>query len=91
PITDALNAYAEDVLGRLRAEGLRAEADPRSDKIGAKIRDATIQRVPFMLVVGKREADAGKVAVRRRPGEDLGPMDLESFLALALESIRDRS
>ncbi len=91
PITDAQAPYADTVVERLRGEGLRADADRRGDKIGAKIRDATLERVPYLLVVGGREAAAGKVAVRRRSGEDLGPMDVEAFLALAHESIRARS
>ena len=80
PITEAQNEYAEAVLARLQAAGVRAEADLRGDKIGAKIRDATLERVPYMLVVGKREAEGRQVAVRTRAGEDLGPQALEAFL-----------
>ena len=63
------------------------EADFGSDKIGSKIRQATIERVPYMLVVGSREADAGQVAVRERSGTDLGAMSIEAFLALARDRI----
>ncbi len=87
PITEAENAYAKTVLAALNAAGLRAEADYGSDKIGSKIRQATIERVPYMLVVGGREAAAGQVAVRERSGEDRGAMSLEAFLTLARERI----
>ncbi len=90
PITGAEDAYAEEVASRLRAADLRVETDLRSDKIGAKIRDATLERVPLMLVVGKREAAEGKVAVRLRSGEDLGPMGLDELTGLAHEMIRAR-
>jgi len=91
PITDETVPYAESVREKLAAGGLRVELDDRNEKIGAKIRDATLQRVPFMLVVGKREAEGGKVAVRARSGEDLGPMDLDQFLEMATGMIRERS
>jgi threonyl-tRNA synthetase len=91
PITDAQNAYGATVLERLRAAGLRAEIDPRGDKVGAKIRQATLERVPYMLVVGAREAEAGAVAVRERTGEDRGPMAVEAFLDLARARIIQRT
>ena len=91
PITDEILPYAESVRERLVAAGIRVEVDGRNEKVGAKIRDATLQRVPYMLVVGKREAQGGKVAVRARSGEDLGPMDLDAFLEMAAGMIRERS
>ena len=91
PITDETLPYGESVRERLAAAGIRVELDGRNEKIGAKIRDATLQRVPYMLVVGKREAEGGKVAVRARSGEDLGPMDLDVFLEMATGMIRERS
>ncbi len=90
-ITEAQADYAKRVERDLIAAGIRAEADVRGDKIGAKIRDATLQRVPYMLVVGGREAEGGQVAVRERSGEDLGPMNLDAFLALVREKIEARS
>jgi threonyl-tRNA synthetase len=91
PITEAQNAYAKEVLGKLEAAGLRAEIDLANEKVGAKIRQATIERIPYMLVIGGREAAAGQAAVRERSGEDRGPMDLEAFLALARERIASRT
>jgi threonyl-tRNA synthetase len=91
PIAEGQDAYAKEVLVRLRAEGLRADADLRGDKIGAKIRQATIERVPYMLVVGGREAASGQVAVREQSGADRGAMGLDAFVALAKERIAARS
>jgi threonyl-tRNA synthetase len=90
PITEAFNAYGEKVHAGLRAAGLRAEIDVAGDKVGAKIRQATIERIPYMLVVGGREAESGQVAVRERSGKDLGAMTLEAFLDLARARIARR-
>jgi threonyl-tRNA synthetase len=89
-ITESQNPYGEKVLAALRAAGIRAEFDGRGDKIGSKIRDALLERVPYLLVVGAREAETGRVAVRERSGEDRGPMDLAAFLETARERIRAR-
>ncbi len=78
-ITDKQQDYARGVEKRLRDGNLRVEADLRNEKIGFKIREHTLQRVPYLLVVGKREAQEGSVAVRTREGEDLGPMVVEDF------------
>ncbi len=74
PITDAQNDYAEGVASELRAAGFRAAADVRSEKVGRKIRDAELDKVPAMLVVGAKEAEAGTVAVRRHGVGDTGAM-----------------
>jgi threonyl-tRNA synthetase len=88
PITDRINAYGEEVRARCAVLGFRAKLDDRSEKIGAKIRDAQLQKVPFMLVLGDREAAEKTVAVRSRRGGDEGALPLEAFLerAQALES-----
>ncbi|MFP4245391.1 MAG: threonine--tRNA ligase [Ectothiorhodospira sp.] len=78
-ITDRQDAYAREVVQTLRARGLRVDADLRNEKIGFKIREHTLQRVPYLLVMGDREMDTRTVAVRTRSGEDLGSMDLESL------------
>ena len=73
--------YAEQVLEQLHAAGLRCEIDDRNERMNAKIRDAQNQHVPYMLVVGDREAESGAVAVRRRENsEDLGAMEVGEFL-----------
>ena len=72
--------YAEKVEARLAAAGKRVRLDDRNEKLGYKIREAQIQKVPYMLVVGAREEEAGKVAVRLRSGEDLGAIDVEELL-----------
>jgi len=82
PITEALNDYARGVVATLAAAGVRVELDASSDKVGAKIRQATIERIPYMLVVGQREAAGGQVAVRERSGDDKGAMTVEAFLDL---------
>ena len=72
PIADRHNDYAEKVYSQLREAGIRADLDVRSERVNAKIRDAQMQKIPYMLVVGDREADANAAAVRLRTGENLG-------------------
>jgi threonyl-tRNA synthetase len=78
-ITDRQDAYAAEVAESLKKQGFRAVADLRNEKIGFKIREHTLQRVPYLLVVGDREQEGRAVAVRTRGGEDLGSMPLASF------------
>lgn len=79
PITDRINDYAETVAEDLRRSGFRVETNTKSDKIGAKIRDAQLQKVPYMLVLGDKELEEGKVAVRERRQGDIGAMTPEEF------------
>src|SRR5262245_2151784 len=72
--------YAAQVADRLRSAGFRVEADLRNEKIAYKIREHSLQKLPYQLIVGDKERAAGKVAVRTRGGEDLGPTDLEAFV-----------
>ncbi len=81
PIADRHQPYADEVAGKLRETGFRVEVDARSERMNAKIRNAQLQKVPYMLVAGDREAEAGTVAVRVRTGEDLGAVPLADFLA----------
>jgi threonyl-tRNA synthetase len=83
PIADRHVAYAQQVAERLKALDFRVEVDQRNERMQAKIRDAQLQKVPFMLVVGDKEAEAGAVSVRRRTGEDLKAKPLDEFVALA--------
>jgi len=82
PITDRINEYAEQIAAELAADGFRVEANTKSDKIGAKIRDAQMQKVPFMLVLGDKELDERNVAVRERSLGDLGTFSLDEFKRL---------
>ncbi len=90
PIADRHIEYARSAAERLREAGLRVQVDERGERMNAKIRDAQLQKIPFMLVVGDREAEAGTLAVRLRSGEDLGALPLERFLARAGEDIAAR-
>jgi threonyl-tRNA synthetase len=90
PIADRHVDYARSVRARLRAAGLRAEVDERQEKINLKIREAELQKVPFMLVVGDREASDGKVAVRRHGMKDEGPQPLERFIERAIEEVASK-
>ncbi|MCB1607340.1 MAG: threonine--tRNA ligase, partial [Xanthomonadales bacterium] len=81
-ITDAQADFAAEVSKTLQSKGFRVQADLRNEKVGYKIREHTLQRIPFLLVVGDREKASGSVAVRRRTGEDLGSMTVEAFIDL---------
>ena len=87
PVTDRAAEYADQVAAQLDGQGFRVEVDHRSEKIGKKIREATLEKVPYMLVVGDRDMENGTVSVRRRSGEDLGAMSLEGFSALLREAV----
>jgi threonyl-tRNA synthetase len=91
PITDRINNYAESVTQQLREAGLRVELNVRSDKIGAKIRDAQLQKIPFMLVLGDREMEDRKVAVRERTKGNLGAMTLDEFREMATRLVMTRA
>jgi threonyl-tRNA synthetase len=90
PIADRHAEYARRVAARLTDAGLLAEVDDRQEKIGYKIREAQLQKVPYMLVTGDREAAEGTVAVRSRTGGDLGAQDLDAFVAAAGEEVRTK-
>lgn len=89
-ITDEQIDYAQQVVAQLIEAGLRTEADIRSEKLGFKIREAQLEKIPYMLVVGNREASSGQVAVRLRNGEDLGPMNVSDFIKLAADEIAEK-
>ncbi|MCI8619973.1 MAG: threonine--tRNA ligase [Oscillospiraceae bacterium] len=84
PITDRAHAYTEEIVGKLKDAGIRAEGDFRSEKLGYKIREAQKEKIPYMLVVGDQEAENGTVAVRTRAGGDEGVVAFEAFLAQCL-------
>jgi threonyl-tRNA synthetase len=89
PIADRHLAYAGMVAEQLRQAGLRVEVDDRGERMNAKIRDAQNQKIPYMLVIGDREVEQGTVSVRLRTEEDLGAMDLHSFIEQAQKDIRE--
>lgn len=79
PITDRAHDYAQEIVDRLRDAGIRAESDYRSEKLGYKIREAQMQKIPYMLVVGDRDMENQTVSVRTRAGVDLGAMSVDDF------------
>jgi threonyl-tRNA synthetase len=91
PITDRINDYADGIAAKLREAGFRVESNTRSDKIGAKIRDAQMQKIPYMLILGDQELEAGKVAVRDRKQGDIGAMPLEEFMVMIAKQKAERS
>ena len=91
PITDRAADYAQQLADRLDAEGVRVDTDLRNEKIGYKIREAQMQKLPYMLVVGDKEAETGTVSVRTRGGVDLGAMPVEEFIAKIKEEIKTRA
>jgi threonyl-tRNA synthetase len=91
PIADRHTPYAEHVAERLRAAGLRVEVDARSERMNAKVRDAQLQKIPYMLVVGDKEAEAEAVSLRLRSNENIGAVPLERFIERASDLNRSRS
>jgi threonyl-tRNA synthetase len=90
PISDKFMDYAEQVKAALRQAGVRVEIDDRQEKIGKKIRDTELSRVPYMLVVGEKEASEGKLSVRRQGKGDLGTQELAAFTEMIREEIQER-
>ncbi|HSR33561.1 MAG TPA: threonine--tRNA ligase [Anaerolineae bacterium] len=90
PIADRHNDYAQEVAARLKAAGLRIEVNDSSDRMQAKIRDAQLQKVPYMLVIGDREVKDDAVAVRLRSGEDLGAQSVSDFISMAQAAVAER-
>ncbi len=90
PIADRHVEYAYSVAEQLRAAGLRPEVNDSGDRMQAKIRDAQLEKIPYMLVVGDREMEAGQVNLRRRDGEKPGAMSVEDFIALAQGAVEER-
>lgn len=91
PVSNAFNDYGAEVAKKLDEAGIRVHLDDRNEKIGYKIREAQLQKTPYMLVVGEREKNDGTVSVRTRAGEDKGEVKVEEFLAQALEEIRTKA
>ncbi len=91
PVSEKFAEYGEKVRATLAAAGVRVELDDRNEKLGYRIREAQVQKVPYMLVVGAREQEDATVAVRRRAGEDLGALSIDAFLARVKDLTGSRS
>jgi len=91
PVSEKHGEYARSVFGRLRAARLRVELDDRNEKLGYRVREAQLQKVPYVLVVGEREAQAGTASLRRRGGEDAGALPVERILGDLLGEVESRS
>jgi threonyl-tRNA synthetase len=89
PIADKHIEYAENILKLLKKCEIRALVDVRPEKIGKKIRDAELQKIPYMLIIGDKELEEKKVAVRRHGKGDIGAEDAESFVARLNEEIKE--
>ena len=90
PISDKFMDYANEIKGKLRSAGVRVEIDDRSEKIGKKIREAELSRVPYMLVLGEKEMTEGKLSVRRQGKGDLGAQPAEDFISMIVDEIKNR-
>lgn len=90
-ITDSQSDYVNELTQKLSNAGIRVKADLRNEKIGFKIREHTLRRVPYMLVCGDKEVESGKVAVRTRRGKDTGSMDVNEVIEKLQQEIRSRS
>ncbi|MGF1690052.1 threonine--tRNA ligase [Photobacterium kagoshimensis] len=90
-ITDSQSEYAQEIVKKLQKCGIRVNADLRNEKIGFKIREHTLKRVPYMLVCGDKEVEAGEVAVRTRKGKDLGKMKIDDLVAFLQQEISSRT
>ena len=91
PITDRTHEYSVQVMEKLTAMGLRCELDDRSEKIGYKIREAQLEKIPYMLVLGDKEAESGQVAVRSRKTGETQVMSLEEFMEKIGEEVQTRA
>ena len=91
PITDRQVEYANALAAQMKEKGIRVKVDDRSEKIGYKIREAQMEKVPYMLVVGEKEMEAGQVAVRRRDKGDMGAINADEFIATVLSDIAEKS
>jgi threonyl-tRNA synthetase len=91
PITDRQNSYAREIYQKLKDDGFRVHLDDRNEKVNAKIREAQLQKVPYMLVVGEREAQSGQVSVRNRKHGDQGAVPVEAFISRLSQNIAGKN
>jgi threonyl-tRNA synthetase len=91
PLSEKFTDYAAETARKLREAGLRVEVDASNEKLGAKIRDAQLKKIPYMLIVGEKEASAGTVSLRKRTGGDQGSISLDQFISEARQRIASRA
>ncbi len=91
PISDKFNDYAYELRNKFKAKGIRVELDVRAEKVGYKIREAQLQQIPYMLVVGEKEVQDKLVSVRSRDNGDQGQMNSDDFVAKVLEEIESKA
>ena len=91
PVSDKFNDYAQMVHEKLKENGIRAKLDARNEKMGAKIRNAELNKIPLMIILGEKEVESSSISVRRRFVGDQGSMDLDSFLKTILDEIKQRA
>jgi threonyl-tRNA synthetase len=91
PITERQHEYAQQIAQRLKEEGLRVETDLRNEKMGLKIREAQLSKIPYMLILGEKEVKAGTVSIRKRTGGDSGESSLANFITIIQEEIKRRT
>ena len=91
PLSEKFVDYGRETAAKIRAAGLRVETDDSNEKLGAKIRDAQLKKIPYMLVIGEKEVAAGTVTVRKRTGGDQAAMSVDDFVAEAKRVVGARS
>jgi threonyl-tRNA synthetase len=87
PISERLRDPANEVTDKLAAAGFRVSCDDRNEKMGYRIREAQLEKIPYMLIIGDKEVESGTVSVRARNGEDVGSMSLDAFISMATEEV----
>ncbi len=90
PITDGQNEYAFNIEKELKTKNIRAQVDDRNEKIGFKIREAELQKIPYMIIVGEKEAQSGKISIRKRKKGDIGQFELNNFIDQVLKDINEK-
>ncbi|OVE76557.1 threonine--tRNA ligase [bacterium F11] len=91
PISEKQGEFAKGVCEKFKELGIRADLRDQNDKIGAKIRTATLEKIPYMAILGDREKESGKISIRTRSGKDLGSVDIESFISLLKKEIENKN
>ena len=91
PVSERFNEYGEKILGRLREEGLRATSDLRNEKLGAKIRNGELEKIPALLIVGEKEVAAGTVSLRVRHGGEFKDQKIEELLKTMKDAVATRA